>query len=570
MTVALPYGFNKDPMADWVITHIPCPACGSSDAFSINDAGWGTCFACGYKARVDPDTDTPTKAAPRKGSADLLTDLNYGPIRSRGLTEETCQKFRYGTTTLKDKPVQVAQYVRDGQVVAQKTRDATKQFSVLGNGRGLPLFGQNLWGSTGKMVVVTEGEIDAMSVSQMQEHKWPTVSLPNGAQAAAKTFQDNLEWLEGYAKVIIMFDGDEPGQKAAREAAEILSPGKGCIAQLPLKDANDMLKAGRADEVRRAIWNAIPWRPDAILEGSALLDRVMTHTAPEGLPWPWQGLNGREALFGLTRPGIHTLVAGTGSGKSTICRAIEHYLITQGENIGCIHLEEDAKQTALGIIGYHMGARIDLGVEGVDRAALLQAFHETAGRDGVFFYDSFGSTGVDNLLAKIRYLAKAGGCRYIILDHLSIVVSGLALTDERKAIDQAMTQLRTLVEETKIGLILVSHLSRGEGKDPEKGGEISLKMLRGSQAIAQLSDTVSGLERDQQAEGASRNATLWRGLKCRLTGHTGPLIKLLYDSNTGHLAEVPLSWGDTEMQDDDISAPYGSGFVASDVDDIPF
>jgi twinkle protein len=90
-------------------------------------------------------------------------------------------------------------------------------------------------------------------------------------------------------------------------------------------------------------------------------------------------------------------------------------------------------------------------------------------------------------------------------------------------------------------------------KDPEKGGEVSLKMLRGSQAIAQLSDTVVALERNQQAEGEARNATLWRGLKCRLTGATGPMIKTLYDKNTGRINEVPLSWGDEDMKGDDFS-----------------
>ena len=143
----------------------------------------------------------------------------------------------------------------------------------------------------------------------------------------------------------------------------------------------------------------------------------------------------------------------------------------------------------------------------------------------------------------------------MILDHLSIVVSGLAVADERKAIDLAMTQLRTLVQETGIGLILVSHLSRGEGKDPEKGGEVSLKMLRGSQAIAQLSDTVSAIERDQQGTDDERNLSLWRILKCRLTGSTGPCTKLLYDRDTGRLADVGLTYETCTFTDDDVLGP---------------
>jgi twinkle protein len=219
--------------------------------------------------------------------------------------------------------------------------------------------------------------------------------------------------------------------------------------------------------------------------------------------------------------------------------------------LGVLHLEEDATRTALGIVGYHLGARVDLNAEGIDREALRAAFAETVGRSGVFLYDAFGSTSVENILARIRYLAKAGRCGYVILDHLSIVVSGLAVTDERKAIDMAMTQLRTLAEECKIAIILVSHLSRGDGKDPEQGGAVSLKMIRGSQSIAQLSDTISSLERNQQADGEARNVTLWRVLKCRHTGCTGPMTKLLYDRKTGRLWEVPLSYGAQETTGDE-------------------
>lgn len=538
----------------WTATKLPCPACGSSDAVSINSAGWSRCFSCGDNRRVN-DTDAPERA-PKAAVAGLINDLDFRAIASRGIDEATARKFSYGIgKDHRGNPVQVAQYFRDGAVVAQKIRGRDKAFSVLGGGHKMPLYGQHLWGSTGRMVVVTEGEIDALTVSQLQDNKWPVVSLPSGAQAAAATFKQHLAWLEGYEKVIIMFDMDEPGQAAAQLAAEVLTPGKAFIASLPLKDPNDCLLAGKGEDVRKAIWNASPWRPDAILAGSDLWERVKSRKAPEGVPWPWESLNGRGALLAMTRPAIHTLVAGTGSGKSTICRALEHHLISLGENVGCLHLEEDPEHTAMGIVGYELGARIDMGHAGVDPASLAAAFARTAGRDGVFFYDSFGSTSVDNILAKVRYLAKAGACNYVILDHLSIVVSGLAVADERKAIDLAMTQLRTLVQETGIGLILVSHLSRGEGKDPEKGGEVSLKMLRGSQAIAQLSDTVSAIERDQQGTDDERNLSLWRILKCRLTGSTGPCTKLLYDRDTGRLADVGLTYETCTFTDDDVLGP---------------
>ena len=59
-------------------------------------------------------------------------------------------------------------------------------------------------------------------------------------------------------------------------------------------------------------------------------------------------------------------------------------------------------------------------------------------------------------------------------------VSSQESGDERKAIDEIMTKLRTLVAETGICLFLVSHLRRSQGKAHEDGAQISLGELRGS------------------------------------------------------------------------------------------
>jgi twinkle protein len=119
------------------------------------------------------------------------------------------------------------------------------------------------------------------------------------------------------------------------------------------------------------------------------------------------------------------------------------------------------------------------------------------------------------------------------------VVSAQENADERKAIDAIMTNLRALVQELGIGLFLVSHLRRTQGRAHEDGGQISLNELRGSQAIAQLSDMVIGLERDQQAENEDkRNTTTVRVLKNRYAGLTGACCYLSYDRFTGRMSET--------------------------------
>jgi twinkle protein len=133
---------------------------------------------------------------------------------------------------------------------------------------------------------------------------------------------------------------------------------------------------------------------------------------------------------------------------------------------------------------------------------------------------------------------KALGCKWIFLDHVSIVVSGQD-GDERKMIDILMTKLRSLVEETQVGLLLVSHLKRPEGRGFEEGREITLGHLRGSAGLGQLSDMVIGIERNQQDEDTKNQSTV-RILKNRFSGETGIACYLEFDNQTSRLTELSI------------------------------
>jgi twinkle protein len=153
-------------------------------------------------------------------------------------------------------------------------------------------------------------------------------------------------------------------------------------------------------------------------------------------------------------------------------------------------------------------------------------------------------------------MAKALDCKWIFLDHLSILVSGQEdKGDERKSIDILKTKLRSLVEETGIGLLLVSHLRRPSGdKGHEDGREVSLSHLRGSASIAHLSDSVIALERNQQAtDPVEANTTTLRILKNRYTGDTGVSTHLHYDSETGRMTQIDNPFVDNE---DDQDIPF--------------
>lgn len=466
-----------------------------------------------------------------------MIDIEFAPLKKRGINEETCKFWSYGTGEYSGQPVQIAQYIKDGNVIAQKLRFPSKDFLILGDTKSLPLYGSHLWRDGGKMVTITEGEVDALTVSQLFGNKWPVVSVPNGAQGALKAFQNNLEWLEKFESVVILFDDDEPGRKAARECAMVLTPGKAKIGTIVgFKDANEALQQGEGKRVIDAIWGAKAYRPDGVVLGSDLWDTVLQEDINESTPYPWTGLN--DKLLGIRRGELVVVTSGTGIGKSSVCREMVAHLVRAGKKVGLMMLEESVKRTARNLMGIHLNTPPYFWVDrGITEEQKREAFDATVAK--VVLFDHFGSVDPENLLARMRYMTKALGCEYVFLDHLSIVVSGLGDGDERRLIDNAMTSLRSLVEETQCALFVVSHLRRPDGdRGHEEGATTSLAQLRGSHAIAQLADAVIGLERNQQGENP--NELVMRVLKNRFTGDTGIAGALRYFKESGRLAEFEL------------------------------
>lgn len=521
----------------------PCTACGSSDANAMYDDGHSYCYSC-QTHRKGENVSENVETEHRK-VAGLITGGLHLPLNRRKITQETCKKWGYEICDYNGRKVQVANYIVDGRVIAQKVRSPGKKFHITGDAKAMKFFGQHMWNG-GKMLIITEGEIDAMAVSQVQSHKWPVVSVHSGAQAAKKLVLQELEWLATFEKVVFMFDMDAPGIKAAKECAALLPPGTAAIATLPLKDAGEMLEEGKGADIISAMWNAAVYRPDGIIQGTDTWDAV-DHELIVGDPYPWSGLT--EKTFGLRKGEVVVFTAGSGIGKSQITREVAHSLFTLGRTIGVIALEESIQRTALGIMSLDIDVPLHLTREGVTQADMRNAWENTLGTGKFFLYDHWGSLESDNLLNKMRYMAVGCGCDYIVLDHVSIVVSGIGDGDERRMIDNLMTNLRSMAEETGVGILLVSHLKRPEGKSHEDGAVTSLGQLRGSAAIAQLSDMVIGLERNQQDE-KNPDVTTLRVLKNRYAGVTGVAGYLKYERDTGRMVDCAEPSEDGGFQDE--------------------
>jgi twinkle protein len=382
--------------------------------------------------------------------------------------------------------------------------------------------------------VITEGELDALSVSQAFDHKYPVVSLPNGAASATKCIAREYEWLATFEKIVLMFDQDEPGLAAAEAVAAMLPMGKVCVATLDAKDANEVLVTYGPQALVRAYWQATPWRPDGIVAASDLRDAVLNPIEIPSVPYPWEAMN--QKLGGMRLKELVTITAGTGVGKTTICKELAYNLLMKhDQSVGMLMLEESNTETMDGMLTINLNKNLVTDRAKAKQEDIESAF-DTLAELPLYLYNHFGSGTMDSILDRIRYMVRGCGVRWIFLDHLSILVSGIDVGDERKQIDVGMTRLRTLVEELGCGLIMVSHLKRPEGnKGHEDGASVNLSQLRGSHSIGQLSNIVIGVQRQDDLPEDQVELVV---LKNRWSGRRGSGGLLEYNEDSGRLLEA--------------------------------
>jgi len=463
--------------------------------------------------------------------------LHGEPIRlnARRLSEEACRKYGYWVgKDRRGKTVQIANYKRDGRIVAQKLRYKNKDFKFIGDAKEAGLFGQHLW-QPGRRLVITEGEIDCISVAQTNGLKWPVVSVPNGAQGAVKAIKRELEWVEGFDEVILMFDMDEPGQQAAQEVALLLTPGKAKIAHLPAKDPSELLQKGQPEAITTAMWSAQTKRPDGIVTFGSLKDKALT-PVEIGMPWHDQRLT--ELTYGKRYGEVYTFGAGTGIGKTDWLMQEAAYIATEtDERIGLFFLEQPPVETAKRLAGKVAHRRFHVPDGSWAQDELADAF-DRLDHGQVFVYDHFGSTDWDVIESKMKHMAVAEGVKHIFLDNLTSFAAGA--DDERKMLEDTMARIAQFAQRYRVCIYLVSHLATPEKTPHEEGGRVMLRHFKGSRAIGFWTHFAFGLERNTQAEDEiERNTTTFRVLKDRYTGQSnGKTLHYLYTHETGRLNPV--------------------------------
>jgi len=541
-------------MSEAIQTHQSCDDCGSSDALTVY-ADHTYCFSCETRRNTDGDDSPYTHSSEAASSSERVYRCTYSALAKRNITEETARFWSYGRTDVNGKTgIHCANYLDENRkVVAQKLRFPDKTFPWTNRAAFKGLYGQWLWRDGGKQVVITEGEIDALSVSQVQQNKWPVVSLVDGGgKNAVKPIKEAYEWLQKFEKIILFFDNDDKGRQTVEIVKRMLPLGKVYIAFAPegFKDANDMLMAGKGKQIIDTIWGAKQYRPEGLVSGSSVIDRLRNRPKVQAYPYPafMEQLNYKTG-GGIRLGELDTWTSGTGMGKTTIIKALQHhYFHTTSFNQALIHLEEPLEDTGDDLIAYEVAKRFTVDdpdfrdtLEYSTAAEKLFLAKDEEGNDRLQLYDAFGSMEDESLYEIIRYAAKAQNCKMVWLDHLSILVSDMgdgAGADERKRIDSIMHNLKSLTVELGIYVGLISHLRKppGNGKSFEQGAVPSLDDLRGSGGIKQLSNGVFAISRDQQATDPTvRNTSTVSVLKCRKTGRTGTADFLTFSDATGRI-----------------------------------
>ena len=441
-------------------------------------------------------------------------------------------------------------YTRGGKIVAYKQRKLPKEFKTIGDFKNVELFGHQQ-GTLGRTLVITEGELDAMSVAEAYRKKYGKIyavaSLPSAAGTSVALAQ--REYINGFDKVVLMLDHDEAGDKARDFLAKMIKPGKAKIAKLPEKDANETLLKHGHEAILNAMWNAKDWSPAGIVMGEEVWEQFVARQSVESVAYPdcLEGLNTK--LKGIRHGEITLFTSGTGSGKSTVIKEIILDLLEKTEDkVGLISLEESVGDTAEKFISMAL-KRAVLDPPPLSEEEMREGFDKVFASERLILLDHQGSVGDSSLIDKIEYMALLG-CKYLVLDHITIAVSeGSEGLSGNEAVDKVMSDLLKIVKRHNVWLGLISHLRKSQqGKSFEEGNLASIEDIKGSGSIKQISFDIIAFARNLVAEDEmERNTVHFRVLKSRFTGKTGDAGKAIYDPKTTRLEAGDVGFEYIEM-----------------------
>lgn len=543
---------------------IYCPDCNSSDALTLytDQHPFHTyCFSCG--------TFTPHKNFKRKFGESFMSENNLsdfkpeeenfdfyeqdkesdsspvvehieGPdwktgtsdISFRGIKPSTFKKYDIKFQK-NDSTGEVERHIYpyfdlSGNLVAQKVRADDKSFhTIIGKNTKAGFFGQQLFGMTGKWVLLTEGELDTASAYQMLGGKVPCVSTRNGASGCINDLKTGFKFLNSFSEIRVCFDPDKAGREAVAKFVKKFDKRKVKIIRLDpsIGDINDYLVKGKQKEFINAYWEAEPYRPEQIVSAKSLKTKILEKPPVKSIPYPWKSIN--DLTYGMRLGELDTWIASTGSGKSSFVREIVHHLLNvTDDKIGMIMLEESMERTVEALMSLDLNRPIYLPDYNIPKSEWEDSFDRVFKDDRVFLYSDSGSTNMDNIFEAVEFLNVEEGCKFIFLDHISMITSDQRYSDERVALDEIVNKLNQYTVSHNLHITQVAHINR-QGQ------------IRGTAGIEQVSHKIVRLIRDKTNEDDRlKNITKLVVEKNRFSGRTGSAGFIEFNPYTSRLHEV--------------------------------
>ena len=389
----------------------------------------------------------------------------------------------------------------------------------------------------------------------------PFVGLNVGAPNAAETVAHNEKFVKSYSKYVLALDNDHlteeerikysnnsaRGEEATNAIASYLLTDNIYRMKYPhpsndpdgYKDARDFVKAGEGKLLAElTLYCDNKYVAEKILNVGDITIQQLRKRKKDGIPLKYFPKLDAMHINPLTGE-LHVLCAPSGAGKSTISRMVEHDIVdylryglskgryddtvtrdlaglarldgyVENERLGIIRLEEDEEES----LNSHYA--LDLGIDpkefcGEPEKYLTEEQHleihnKWADEDKVKILDHFGSMPVDQLISKLKQMVFMYGCRWIVLDHISMLISGLRTGDERKELDIVMTELAAFCKNYNVYIFAIAHIKRKTfepPKDKQTGEQLPFffpvrkEDLRGSASLEQLSWVVMSVEPEE-------------------------------------------------------------------------
>ena len=456
-----------------------------------------------------------------------MSNFTYEFLPFRGIEKSTFAKYNSKTKIDETgKPVSIGYPHRDG---TYKVRNLDKKGFYYEKGDKevkAGCFGVDFFtAGSHKCVTITEGYEDALSLFQVLRS--PVVSVKSAATARTDCAAGGA-YLNSFERIYLAFDADEAGRDAASAVAKLFDYAKVFEVKFPggtRKDANDYVANGERDELIGLWNNAKKYLPTTIISSFHEFDKIIREEPKKGISYGIPTLD--YMTYGIRTGESVLITAQEGVGKTEVMHKIEHSILTETDDaVGAIFLEEPKRRHLQALAGIHLQRPVHLPDCGVSDAEVFAAVQKVIREDDrLHIYSHFGSDDPEVILDTIRFLVSARNCKYILLDHITMVVSGLGGDNERRALDFLSTRLEMMVKELDFALLIVSHVN-------DDG------LTRGSRNISKIADIRIDLKRDvQNVDPIIRRTTNLMISKNRFCGRTGPAGQLLFDPATYTLRE---------------------------------